>query len=150
VIGEYRLLGYENRAVADEDFRDDSVDAGEIGAGHSVTALYAVRPVAGAAVEQEALTVRVRYAQPETNEVIELTRRIALRDFAAIFTDAPRDFQLAAVVAAYAEQLSQSSYVAEDGLRAVAREAARVAEYFPENAAVQEFIDLLRLASAQG
>lgn len=45
VVDRYRLLGYENRAVADASFRDDTVDAGEIGAGHSVTALYEVRLV---------------------------------------------------------------------------------------------------------
>ncbi len=43
VVARYRLLGFENRAIADEDFRDDSVDAGEIGAGHSVTALYEIK-----------------------------------------------------------------------------------------------------------
>jgi Ca-activated chloride channel family protein len=42
VVAYYRLIGYENRDVADQDFRNDAVDAGEIGAGHSVTALYAV------------------------------------------------------------------------------------------------------------
>src|SRR5581483_1841325 len=42
VVSSYRLIGYENRAVADADFRNDKVDAGEVGAGHSVTALYEV------------------------------------------------------------------------------------------------------------
>ena len=42
VVAYYRLVGYENRDVADQDFRNDAVDAGEIGAGHSATALYAV------------------------------------------------------------------------------------------------------------
>ncbi len=46
-VEEYRLLGYENRALADEDFLDDTVDAGEVGAGHAVTALYEVRRAAG-------------------------------------------------------------------------------------------------------
>ncbi len=43
VVSRYRLVGYENRDVADEDFRDNSVDAAEIGAGHSVTALYEIK-----------------------------------------------------------------------------------------------------------
>ena len=43
VVSRYRLLGYENRRVADEDFRNDAVDAGEVGAGHSVTALYELK-----------------------------------------------------------------------------------------------------------
>src|SRR5690606_15291537 len=48
-VGAYRLIGYENRALANEDFNDDAKDAGEIGAGHSVTALYEIVPPALAA-----------------------------------------------------------------------------------------------------
>jgi Ca-activated chloride channel family protein len=150
IIASYRLLGYENRAVADEDFRNDDVDAGEIGAGHSVTALYAVRPVAEAAADQEALIVRVRYEQPDTGEVVEIARRIALRDFAESFAAAPFSLQLAAVVAEYAEQLSQNSQATASGLDAVLLEAMRVAELFPGDADVQEFIDLLQMAAFRG
>ena len=64
VIETYRLLGYENRDVADSDFRNDAVDAGEIGAGHSVTALYEVRFAEEANPNEVAMTVRVRYEDP--------------------------------------------------------------------------------------
>jgi len=59
VVAYYRLIGYENRDVADQDFRNDAVDAGEIGAGHSATALYAVmfRPN----VEGRIATVQLRW-----------------------------------------------------------------------------------------
>lgn len=150
VIAYYRLLGYENRAVADEDFRNDTVDAGEIGSGHSVTALYEVRPVSGASPAQAALTVRVRYADPDSNEVEEIAQSLALGSFAESFETAPPSLQLAAVVAEYAERLSLSSQVTEDSMREVLREAFRVGDLFPENAEVQEFIDLLLLATARG
>ncbi|MBS9715652.1 von Willebrand factor type A domain-containing protein [Pseudohalocynthiibacter aestuariivivens] len=68
-IAEYRLIGYETRALRREDFNNDAVDAGEIGAGHSVTAIYEVTPVGSDAV----LTDALRYApEPETNGSAEL------------------------------------------------------------------------------
>ena len=60
VVASYRLIGYDNRAVADADFRNDSVDAGEVGAGHSVTALYELRMTGQG--QGTALTVQLRYA----------------------------------------------------------------------------------------
>ncbi|MEJ2736647.1 MAG: von Willebrand factor type A domain-containing protein, partial [Anaerolineae bacterium] len=67
VVARYRLVGFENRAIADQDFRDDTVDAGEIGAGHSVTALYEVKlhPEAGGRIA----TVHLRWQDPDTAEV---------------------------------------------------------------------------------
>ena len=78
VVASYRLLGYENRDVADADFRNDAVDAGEIGAGHSVTALYEVSLVPGANVAEAALTVRVRFGNPQTDDVQEISQAINL------------------------------------------------------------------------
>ena len=69
-VSRYRLLGYENRAVADEDFRDDSVDAGEVGGGHSVTALYEVKLWRSPAGESLG-TFRVRYRLPDEQRVVE-------------------------------------------------------------------------------
>ncbi len=63
-IAEYRLIGYETRALAHEDFNNDAVDAGEIGAGHSVTAIYEVTPVGSDAILNDAL----RYQPVETAE----------------------------------------------------------------------------------
>jgi Ca-activated chloride channel family protein len=69
MVAEYRLIGYETRALAREDFNNDAVDAGEIGAGHTVTAIYEVTPVGSDAVMTDAL----RYAPPvETPDSGEL------------------------------------------------------------------------------
>ena len=67
VIAEYRLIGYETRALAREDFNNDAVDAGELGAGHSVTAIYEITPVGSPA----RLTDPLRYNAVETGEVPE-------------------------------------------------------------------------------
>jgi Ca-activated chloride channel family protein len=61
-VAEYRLLGYENRLLREEDFRNDRVDAGEVGAGHTVTALYEVTPVGAATLHGKR-----RYAEPATS-----------------------------------------------------------------------------------
>lgn len=151
VVAGYRLLGYENRDVADEDFRNDDVDAGEIGAGHSVTALYAVRSVAEPVLEQPALTVRVRYTEPETNEVIELSEQMTWQEMAPTFNEAPLSFQLAVVVAQYADQLRRhNNGDVEYNLDALLQEARRIAEFFPGNQDVQEFVNLLALANDRG
>ena len=64
VVGEYRLIGYETRALRREDFNNDRVDAGEIGAGHAVTAIYEVTPVGSPAVLHDALRYSDRSAEP--------------------------------------------------------------------------------------
>ncbi|MFG3258088.1 VWA domain-containing protein [Streptomyces sp. NPDC048172] len=75
-VDGFRLLGYENRRVADDDFRNDSVDGGEIGPGHTVTALYAVRLKDGA--EGNAARATVRWQDPKTRAPHERTRRIGV------------------------------------------------------------------------
>lgn len=143
VISEYRLIGYENRDVADSDFRNDAVDAGEIGAGHSVTALYEVRFVEGANVNEAAVTARVRYEDPETAEVTEIAQSMAVRDVHAQFTDATPTFQLSAVVAEYGELLRQSFWAQDGDWGVLMRDAQRIAEYFPVDGDVQEFANLV-------
>lgn len=147
VVSQYRLLGYENRAVADSEFRNDEVDAGEIGAGHSVTALYEVRLVDGAPPAQAALTVRVRYANPDTEEVQEIAQSIATRDFVGSFESASPRFQLAAVVAEFAEILRNSYWAQDSDLEELAGMANRLAELFPEDIYVQDFADLVALTA---
>jgi Ca-activated chloride channel family protein len=105
-VETYRLLGYENRAIADDDFRDDSVDGGEVGAGHSVTALYEVVLTEDATGAGEPLvTASVRYLDPETGEPVERTADLAGRDVAPSLEDAGARLQLSVLVAAYAESL---------------------------------------------
>ncbi len=147
VVERYRLLGYENRAVADEDFRNDQVDAGEIGAGHSVTALYEVKLVENSNPDETALTVRVRYADPDSEEVTEISQTINRQAFAAQFTDASARFQLSSVVAEYAELLGQSYWAQDNDLDSLAIDARRIAEYMPKDEVVQEFANLVTRAA---
>jgi len=128
----YRLLGFENRDVADRDFRNDQVDAGEIGAGHEVTALYEVKLAPG--VRQGTLaTVRLRYAMPDqdksaTPRVREIERRFDVGALSRRFEDAAPRFRLDAAVAEFAEILRGSYWAKESKLTdvlSVARSAAR-------------------------
>ena len=145
VVSRYRLLGYENRAVADEDFRDDTVDAGEIGAGHSVTALYELKFHDGAAGDIG--TVALRYEDPDTRGITEIRRSLQVRELAPWFESASPTFQLAAVVAEYAEVL-RNSYWAQDGdLERTAWEASRVRRLLPHDPDVAEFADLVARAA---
>ncbi|MCP4429110.1 MAG: DUF3520 domain-containing protein [Chloroflexi bacterium] len=139
VVERYRLLGYENRDVADEDFRNDAVDAGEIGAGHSVTALYEVKFAENANPAEVAMIVRVRFADPDTDEVTEIEQGIAQNEFAASFAEASPRFQMSADVDEYAEILRDSYWAKENTLEPVAGDARRIAEYMPQDEDVQEF-----------
>lgn len=147
VVERYRLLGYENRAVADASFRDDEVDAGEIGAGHSVTALYEVRLAEDAPAAQPAVTVRLRYADPESAEVQEIARSLAARDFAAVFQATSPRFQMDAVVAEFAELLRNSYWAQENSLPSLAQDAGRIAALLPADPDVQQFAELVSLAA---
>lgn len=105
-VEEQRLVGYANRKVADEDFRDDGVDGGEIGPGHTVTALYAVRLKEGA--EGEVATATVRWQDPDSREPDEASRRIgtdALGD--RLWESSAPGLRTAAVAAYFAEALRE-------------------------------------------
>ena len=147
VVRSYRLIGYENRDVADEDFRNDEVDAGEIGVGHSVTALYELKFHPEADELATAMTVYVRYEDPDTGEVTEIARSMAKADFAPTFKEASVRFQLDAVVAEYAEVLRDSYWARGSSLADVAWEAQRIAEYLPQDQEVIEFAGLTQRAS---
>lgn len=127
-VAGYRLIGYENRLLRAEDFKDDTKDAGEIGAGHAVTALYELVPPgqplpAGdvepskyqataepteASTSDELLTVRLRYKAPEASESQPL--EVAVRDAGKPFDEASDDFQFAAAVAQFGLLLRGSKY----------------------------------------
>ncbi len=129
-VAAYRLVGYENRIMADEDFNNDQKDAGEIGAGHSVTALYELimtgtgdvpdidplkyqRPnVANSAApgeySEELLTVKVRYKEPsrETSKLLSVAVNEGTKGPKAISAD----FQFASAVAGFGMMLTDSTY----------------------------------------
>lgn len=112
-VVRYRLLGYENRDVADADFRNDTVDAGEVGAGHSVTALYEVELVPEA--KGEVATVNLRWQQIDSGEVMEINQPAMVNQNEISFEDAPANFQLAAVVAEFAVYLRSNLYAESQG-----------------------------------
>ena len=108
LVNSYRIIGYENRDIADADFRNDQVDAGEIGSGHSVTALLELDMNEGAVVtrNERIATVRVRYEQPdEEGEGREIEESLYSHQLGARFEDASASLRLAAGVAEFAEVL---------------------------------------------
>ncbi|MFH5804478.1 von Willebrand factor type A domain-containing protein [Alienimonas sp. DA493] len=148
-VTSYRLIGYENRKMAAEDFRDDAKDAGEIGAGHAVTALYEVVPAGSgeaapetpqskyqtpgepteAAVNSgELLTVNLRYKAPDATKEDPATEfSVPVPDSMGAFEDASEDYRFAAAVAAFGMLLrgSEHSGTAKFGDAAAWAEAAR-------------------------
>lgn len=102
-VREFRLVGYDNRAVADEDFRDDSVDGGEVGPGHTVTALYAVRTAPGA--DGHLATATVRWLDPGSRAPHEGSGVVEAADLHESVSDAPTRFQITAVAAYFADAL---------------------------------------------
>ncbi|WP_414930821.1 YfbK domain-containing protein [Streptomyces sp. Je 1-369] len=106
-VEQFRLIGYDNREVADDDFRDDSVDGGEIGPGHTVTALYAVRTKPGAG--GHLATASVRWLDPDSRAPHEESGRIETADLDGSLREADAGLQVTAVAAYFA-----------DGLRAAA------------------------------
>ena len=163
LVSEYRLIGYETRMLAREDFRNDKVDAGEIGAGHAVTALYEITP-AGAGAERiaplrygqsgeeasagrddELATVAIRYKLPDAETSTEFARHVTEDDAVASATDAPEDVRFAAAVAAFGQLLRGGRYTEDYGYDDViaAAQAARGEDPFGYRA---EFLSLVRLA----
>ena len=145
VVRSFRLLGYENRDVADEDFRDDTVDAGEVGAGHSVTALYEIK--LQEQPEGTLATVYLRYEDPDTGTVHEVNETFDGSDLKGNFQGASARFQLDAVVAEYAEILRESFWAQEGSLITVSSEARRVLQLLPQDTDVVEFASLASTAA---
>lgn len=144
VVMRYRLVGYENRAVADDEFRDNTVDAGEIGAGHSVTALYEVKlyPEARGRIA----TVFMRWEDPDTHQVVEISKDFETSQMAYDFRETDPYFQRAVVVAEFAEILKDSYWAEESSLDDVYDEARRIADYLYRDDVMDEFVDLVREA----
>ncbi len=139
-VASYRLIGYENRAVADEQFRDDTVDGGEVGPGHSVTALYAVRLAEGARSTAEAARVDVRWLDPANREPDEAYASVRVSDLDGAFEAAQPRFWVAYTAAYLAEDLRGEAH--EVALTDLARIAGRAAER-TDDPAVRELADLV-------
>ena len=158
-VSENRLLGYENRALKREDFSNDKVDAGEIGAGHTVTALYEIVPkgekgwleplrygdstVAKSGSSDELAMLRVRYQLPEGGNSRLIERPIA----ASSEGKASDDLRFAAAVAAFSQQLKDGRYTGTFSLKdtEVLARGARGDDRFGLRA---EFVQLVELAQS--
>jgi Ca-activated chloride channel family protein len=129
-VKAYRLIGYENRLLAKEDFTDDTKDAGELGAGHTVTALYEIIPasadeqlrpppelkyqestMSAQADSNELLTVKFRYKQPDGNQSIEIVSPLV--DEAVALEETSDNFKFSAAVAEFGLLLRGSSFKGE-------------------------------------
>ena len=145
VVSRYRLIGYENRAVADQDFRNDTVDAGEIGAGHTSTAIYAVQLKPNA--QGRIATMQLRWQDPDTRQVKEINGNVNTFDLTTRFEDTSPRYQLAVTVAQFAEILRRSPYAGEMSLSRLRSYAEYTARALGDDPDVQEFAQLVTRAS---
>ena len=129
VVESYRLIGYENRLLNDEDFEDDKKDAGELGAGHTVTALYEIVPAGNASSQSNTLkyqtaqinalakegseiaTVKFRYKKPDGDKSILMEEVIAYHN--KRFDKSSNNFRFSAAVAGFGMLLRDSKYKEE-------------------------------------
>jgi len=170
-VEAYRLIGYENRALRPEDFNNDLKDAGEMGAGHAVTALFEIVPRGGtvpgpsidpsvfqpapapratpapASNSNDLLVLRVRYKKPDESESTRMD--VPLPDRRRGFSDASPDFRFAASVAAFGMILKNSQYRGDVTLPWVA-DTATASRGQDRSGYRAEFISLVQRAMAIG
>ncbi|MEX1311848.1 MAG: von Willebrand factor type A domain-containing protein [Candidatus Sulfomarinibacteraceae bacterium] len=149
VVSRYRLIGYENRDIADEDFRNDAVDAGEIGAGHTATAVYEIKLHRDLRRQsrEEVATLRVRYLPFGAERVKEIKHRLQLRDMDGRWEKAQPSLKLATLVAEYAEILKQSYWARSGDMDEVLSRARELAPEFADDERVAEWIELVQKAA---
>ncbi|MGX9571958.1 YfbK domain-containing protein [Mesorhizobium sp. f-mel] len=167
-VSEYRLIGYETRALNREDFNNDRVDAGEIGSGHSVTAIYEITPKGsggeqidqlrygqasvnngGVANADEYAFVKIRYKLPNEDASKLITTPVTSANEVADFDQASTDQRFSIAVAAFGQKLRDEDATAKFGYDKIMEiaTAARGADPFGYRS---EFLSLVRLASALG
>jgi Ca-activated chloride channel family protein len=163
-VAEYRLIGYETRLLERTDFNNDKVDAGDIGAGHAVTALYEVTPVGSAARLSDPLRygkpeasaegkggeyafLRIRYKLPGESESKLIERPIGKADTLASFDQAKEDIRFAAAVAAFGQILRGDTHVGKMTLAEV-RDIAQKAKGQDPYGYRSEFVNLVRTAES--
>jgi Ca-activated chloride channel family protein len=149
VVLAWRLVGYENRVIADEDFRDDTVDGGEIGPGHEVTALYQLALVPHPA-QAPLATVRLRARPPDGEEPArEWTTQLPLQDLAPSFAQASPDLHAAFTAASFAELLRGSPWVEDLDYAALQQLAEAHDRGLPEDEEIRSLIALADELTAQ-
>ena len=156
-VQAYRLIGYENRLLNDEDFIDDTIDAGEIGSGHSVTALYEIIPIGvkskftknlpklkysktkhNSDYNDELLTVKFRYKKPNKRKSIELIKVVPNS-----ISTLSKDFEFAAAVAMFGMELRNSKFKENTNYKTIIN-LAKKAKGEDENGYKSEFIRLVK------
>ncbi|WP_214470477.1 VWA domain-containing protein [Mesorhizobium sp. dw_380] len=167
-VSEYRLIGYETRALNREDFNNDRVDAGDIGSGHSVTAIYEITPKGsggeqidplrygqaavnngGVANADEYAFVKIRYKLPNEDVSKLITTPVTSANEVASFDQASTDQRFSVAVAAFGQKLRDEDATVKFGYDKIMEiaAAARGADPFGYRS---EFLSLVRLASALG
>ena len=166
-VQAYRLIGYENRRLNDEDFNNDKKDAGELGAGHNVTALYEVIPVGVdsnfkplddlkyrekkevklSGNTSDLMTVKLRYKQPDKSKSIYLDTII--KNESVSFKAASKNFRWSATVASFGMILRDSDYKNEVSFKDVI-DLAKGAKGMDEDGYRAEFIRLVETAELLG
>jgi Ca-activated chloride channel family protein len=143
-VAGYRLIGYDDRALDSADFRNDHVDGGEVGPGHSVTALYTVRLREGAS--GTVAHAQIRWQDPDTAEASERGATIEVSDLGDEFVEAAPRLQVDYAAAYFAESLRRSPYGGEVNLNDLAGIASSAAERTGDPA-VAELATLIRQAT---
>jgi Ca-activated chloride channel family protein len=161
----YRLIGYENRLLRDQDFNDDTKDAGEIGAGHTVTALYEVVPfgqkfdaggvdglkyqkpaeVSASADSRELMTIKIRYKDPEAAASKLLS--VWVSDAGGMLESASNNLKFSSAVAGFGMLLRDSKYKGDVRYTDVVQ-LARAAAGADAQGYRNEFIQLVERAQA--
>lgn len=162
VVAEYRLIGYENRALEREDFSNDQVDAGDIGAGHNVTALYEVALVGSggeriaplrygsnkpAGTAQELAHLRLRYKQPGESDSRLIEQPIGRDAVKTSLAQASESFRFAAAVAAFGQNLRGGRFT-EGFDNGALLALARAARGEDADGWRSEFLQLVQLADS--
>jgi Ca-activated chloride channel family protein len=164
-VDSYRLIGYENRILRKEDFNDDKKDAGDIGAGHTVTALYEIAPrydetdaeknssdplryqkdrkLADKAFSGEIATVKLRYKQPDgdTSKLLVYT----VKDNGCPFSDSSCDLKFASSVAAFGMILRESEFKGNTTIDSIIAATEQSLSFDP-NGYRKEFVELVKNA----
>jgi len=149
LVRSYRLVGYENRRVADKDFRNDNVDGGEVGAGHAVTAVYELKMWETAPREAPLGWVRIRYKDPDyQSEVTEFQTEIRQDSFVSTTAGGTPSFRLASCVVQFAEILRKSYWAKGTSISGAAEEAAALADIRKNDPKIAELKRLIERYSA--
>ena len=157
-VAGYRLIGYENRALQDEDFKDDTIDAGELGAGHRVTAVYEISPARTSSKDEdlkyqsektevsseyknEISEIRLRYKEPDGEVSKEIKKVVTFQNTPVNGKSYSKDFYFAAAVVEFGMILRNSEYKGDASIESVLALAEQGIDK-DENGYRKEFLDL--------